>query len=250
MTARLFLPARPPGWEAPEHAPDWQRWLMGDSGWHLPETHPALQGDDAWVLAHPAYFAADISCLRLTGIQDQPLEQATQQVLAALLQETLGEALDTLHPLPTVFALRLKQPDTTRFRPLGEVFGEDLQHCLPTGELALRWAGWINALQMASQQQPMADAGINGIWFSRPAPPPATLPRPKSISGDGPARRWAARLHCPWQPAFAAGRSHWHWQAGLESRWPPAGRLARWLGQSVHVHAGLNHYWPHRQRGR
>ncbi len=248
MPARLFLPTRPQGWEAPQPAPAWQHWLMGDSRWHLPQSHPAIQEPAHWLMAHPAHFEADLNCLRLTGIQQQTLDETTLATLQAQLQAELADEIARIEPLGTVLLLQLARPDPGFYYPLGAVMGEDLSQRMPQGDQALRRAQQINALQMACHRAGLPEQGINGLWFSRPGPTPPGLPRPARILGQGPARAWAEALQCPWQQRGRLTGNGWLWLEHLPQDWPEASRMARWLGRSVHVHAGLHHHWPHRLR--
>ncbi len=244
----VFVPARPPGWEAPQPAPAWQRWLMGDSRWHLPQDHPAIHQPEHWLLAHPAHFEADLNCLRLNAIQQAPLDKATRTALQSLLLAELADEIQTIETRESILLLRLTRPDNTAYFPLGEVLGEDLSQCMPQGPQALQRAQQINALQMACHGKGLTAQGITGLWFSRPTPIPPELPRPTRILGHGPARAWADALQCSWQERGPMANNDWLWQEHLPGNWPAASRLARWLGRSVHVHAGLHHYWPHRLR--
>ncbi len=247
---RLFLPASPGGWPEPRPAPAWQRWLVGDSRWHLPADHPACQRPERWLLAHPARFQADLACLRLTGVQNESMPNTLADTLRAMLEVTLAERIERVEMLPSVLALRLKRPENTRFAPLGEALGENLQHCLPEGTDRLFWSQAINELQMRCHQQNLQQQGINGLWLSRPAPVPADLPRPERIAGGGPAADWARALGCPYESNEVLAPGGWLWLQRPPS-WPTCpgglrGRLARWRGRCVSVHAGLGHCWPER----
>jgi len=179
----------------------------------------AAADDSFWLQANPVCLRPDQGRLLLFDSVDFDLTAADAGALADRFREHFSDSGWRLEvATPQRWYLGLAEPVSLSTRPLGEVFGRNMDRFLPSGDDALRWHGLLNEIQMLFHDAPANQAReaqgkmtIGGLWLSGGGRlPQVTAGEMEQVCSDQPlARGLAVAAGIDAIPLATAGRAPW-----------------------------------------
>ena len=126
------------------------------------------KGKGSWMLLDPVQMQAGINSVAMRAPPDALLPQRLSE-LCRLLQPVLADYGASIEIAHQRLIAHFAEAPAARTTPLEECEGRDLRDCLPSGADAGRLRRLMTECQMvlhsASEENPAAAGGINGVWL-------------------------------------------------------------------------------------
>lgn len=154
-----------------------------------------------WLNADPVHLHFAREHLLLADASSHQIGMADARKLVAALNEVFGDIGQFEMATPERWYLRLAQPASGRFFPLGDAVGRPVAHFLPEGEGARAWQQVMNEAQIVLFNHPINQAReaegrptANSVWLWGNGELPTSVASPAArLMGAHPLLRGLAR---------------------------------------------------------